>query len=305
MLRSKGKLFFLALVALCGMASLSAMAADKPKSVKYQPPPGFAGHKWGDLLTSFDRLGKEPFSVGAAWSKAVMTDIDFQCVSGVGAQDGAMGACDLLQTLRTVRKKFEGGGFYVLSEYRIEQQGFRFGSDGVLLYPVIYQFCANWDETKKELPPDFDTLNQFCGMRLLFKTESRAELAQLPGDHVTAYERVLEELIAKFGRPEGFLRRGRVVIETMDGESSDASDRRFSIWRWCPARDRGLHTGCDASVTLSVDPASGRGTVLYSTPLLWEYAYARENGAFKGDPLFRMLHARQLERPPNNQFRMR
>jgi hypothetical protein len=34
------------------------------------------------------------------------------------------------------------------------------------------------------------------------------------------------------------------------------------------------------------------GTVLYSTPLLWEYAFARQNYGFKGDPLYRVLHAR-------------
>ena len=31
--------------------------------------------------------------------------------------------------------------------------------------------------------------------------------------------------------------------------------------------------------------------MLYSTPLLWEYAYARENYGFKGDRLFKLLHA--------------
>jgi hypothetical protein len=49
---------------------------------------------------------------------------------------------------------------------------------------------------------------------------------------------------------------------------------------------------CSASVVLSLDPATGVGTVLYSTPLLWEFAYAREHDA-KGDRLFKLLHARQ------------
>jgi hypothetical protein len=35
------------------------------------------------------------------------------------------------------------------------------------------------------------------------------------------------------------------------------------------------------------------GTLLYSTPLLWEYAFARENNGFKGDRLFKLLHARK------------
>jgi hypothetical protein len=118
-------------------------------------------------------------------------------------------------------------------------------------------------------------------------------LRRLPGDHVTAYDRILNMLIEKFGKPDGFIYRGRVLIETMEGESSDAADRKFSIWRWCSARDGTLHTSCSASVGLSLDPATGVGTVLYSTPLLWEYAYAREHGGFKGDKLFKMLHARK------------
>ena len=65
------------------------------------------------------------------------------------------------------------------------------------------------------------------------------------------------------------------------------------MWRWCPARDRAFHTSCEASVTLTIDPKSGVGTVLYATPLLWEYAYARENNGFKGDKLYRVLHARR------------
>ena len=87
---------------------------------------------------------------------------------------------------------------------------------------------------------------------------------------------MLEKLLAKFGKPDNFVRRGQVVIETLEGEPSDQADRKFSIWRWCPARDRGLHTDCTASVVLSLEPGTGVGTVLYSTPLLWEFAYARE-----------------------------
>jgi hypothetical protein len=30
--------------------------------------------------------------------------------------------------------------------------------------------------------------------------------------------------------------------------------------------------------------------VIYSTKLLWEYAWARENNGFAGDRLFKLLH---------------
>ena len=56
----------LGLLAALPLAVMPAHAADKPKKVKYVPPEGFAGHKWGELRTSFDRLPAEPVGVGAA-----------------------------------------------------------------------------------------------------------------------------------------------------------------------------------------------------------------------------------------------
>jgi hypothetical protein len=289
-----------AFVILLLTAAISANAADKPKKVKYVAPSGFDGHEWGELRTGpgFAKLPLEAIGVGAAWMRPLEKEVSFTCVpvSGVGSQMGGMTAgCDLQATLLSMRKTFEGGGFYVLSEYTIEDQGARYGSgdDSVVMHPVVYQFCANWDSTKREVPPKFDEMNKFCGVRLMFETETRDELRSLPADHVTRYDRVLDKLIARFGKPDNFTRRGKVVIETLEGETTDQKERKFRIWRWCPARDRGLHTSCTASVVLSIEPETGAATVLYSTPLLWEFAYARENNGNKGDKLFKLLHARK------------
>jgi hypothetical protein len=276
----------------------TANAADKPAKVKYVPPEGFAGHTWNELRTSFDRLPTEPIGVGAAWMAPVEKETSFTCIPVAntgGPITGAVGGCDFQATLLQLRKSFEGGGFYVLSEYTIEDQGFRYGdeADGVVLHPIVYQFCANWDETKREVPPKFDEINKFCGVRLMFQSDTREQLRGKPAEYVTNYDRMLDKLVAKFGKPDNFTRRGTVVIETLEGESSDQADRKFSIYRWCPASDtNGLHTDCTASVVLSLDPATGVGTVLYSTPLLWEFAYAREKNK-KGDRLYKMLHARK------------
>jgi hypothetical protein len=276
-----------------------AHAGGKPRKVKYVAPDGFGGHLWGELLTSsaFAQAPLKPIGVGAAWMRPVQKDLNFTCVptSGLGSEmGGAVGGCDLQATLQSVRRTFEGGGFYVLTEYTIEDQGARFGSeqDGVIMSPVIYQFCANWDSTKREVPHKFDELNKFCGVRLMFETETQEELRNLPADHVTNYDRVFDKLIARFGKPDNFARRGWVVIETLAGDSADRTERKFRIWRWCPARDRGLRTPCTASVVLSLEPATGVATVLYSTPLLWEFAYAREYNGYKGDKLFKLLHER-------------
>jgi hypothetical protein len=292
--------FFFTLLA-CSLALLSvpaATAADEPPKVKYIPPEGFAGHKWGELRSSFDRLPSEPIGVGAAWMRARESQKDFHCVPVSAGQQisGAIGGCDFQATLLRLRTEFDGGGYYVLSEFSIDGQGFRFGdeADSVVLHPVVYQFCANWKQGRKKTdpPPDFDSLNKFCGVKFMFQSETREQLRKLPADYVTNYDRMVEKLLAKYGRPKGYLRRGRVMIETLEGDSEDIADRKFSIWRWCPAVGDGLKTECTASVVLSLDPATGVGTVLYSTPLLWEFAYAREHFGFKGDRLYRMLHAR-------------
>jgi len=287
-MRMKLVSFCLGLLTALPLVAVPATASDKPRKVKYEAPEGFAGHKWGELRTSFDKLPANPLGIGAAWTNPVEKPVQWTCVP---TKDG----CDLNSALNSLYRTYEGGGFYVLSEYAIDGQGFRYGdgNESVDLYPVIYQFCANWYSTKRVEPPKFDQLNKFCGVKFMFKSDTREELRKKPADYTTNYDRVLEKLVAKYGHPDNFIRRGQVVIETLDGDSTDKKDRKFSIYRWCPARDRAFHTTCDASVVLSLDPKTGVGTVLYSTPLLWEFAYARENNGYKGDPLFRMLHARQ------------
>jgi hypothetical protein len=282
-------------VALLAMSGV-VFAADNVRKIKYVPPEGFAGHRWGQLRTSFDRLPEAPIGVGAAYILAQQKKSAFVCVPAPASFTGATEGCDFHATLLRLRQEFEGGGFYVLSEYSIPGQGFRWGEepDGIVIHPVVYQFCANWHGSikKKQAPLNFDEINQLCGVRLQFQSETRAELAKLPADHVTVYDRMLEQLLGKFGRPAGFSRRGQVTIETEEGESVNPTERKFSIYRWCPARDRAFKPECDASVVLTINPTTGQGTVLYSTKLLWEYAFARENNGFKGDRLFRVLHAR-------------
>ena len=279
-----------ALVLFLALAPTFTTAADKPKHVKYVPPEGFSGHTWGDLRGSFDRLPAEPLGVGAAYILPHEKAVTFTCVVTAGG-------CDFQKTLDRIYREYEGGGFYVLSEYAIPDQGFRMGDekDGVVLHPVVYQFCANWHASigKKAPPPNFEDINKFCGMRLEFQVETREELAKLPVDHVTVYDRMLEQLVERFGQPAGYVRRGKVLIETKEGESESAFGRKFSIYRWCPAGGDGFHTDCKASVVLSIDPTTGQGTVLYSAPLLWEFANAREINGYKGEKLYKMLHARK------------
>jgi hypothetical protein len=288
-------LHILAVLLVSGAVAVQADGA--PKRVKYVPPDGFAGYKWGDLRSKFTELPEHPIGVGAAWMEQQPMNREFYCIQSTGPQ-GAAAGCDIQSMLLQARGRFAGGGTYVLSEYSVDDQGVRFGdADPVMLYPVVYQFCAKWGvgvSRRTKMPDKFDDMNKFCGMRMQFETETIAQLKALPRDHVTTYDLVLNKLMKKFGKPKGWLTRGRVVIEMSDGDDPGAlADRTFAVWRWCPALDREMRPACTATVTLTLNPVTGKATILYSTPVLWEYAYAREWYGFKGDRLFKMLHARK------------
>jgi len=267
--------------------------ADVPKlnlpPKRYEPPEGFAGHAWGDLRSRFDKLPQEPAAIRGAWTRGFLKPLEVIC-TGTGIE-----RCTIENFARAQRQQMrEGDGFHLLSEYIIESQGYKYPGTGVVLHPIVYQFCANWHSMRRKVPKDFDELNKFCGMRMLFDTESTADLRALPEDHVTQYDLVLAELIARYGKPANFTWRGRVTVESVDGPLTymRTEDRKFNTWRWCPAPRDGLMTRCDASIVLSIDPDIGRGIVLFSTPALWEYAYARESTEEAApDPLYTLMHA--------------
>jgi len=283
-----------------------------PAPDKYQGPTGFAGHLWGEPRVKFTRLPEAPQAMRAAWTRGSKRTPEFVCtgvsgggtgptgnLGGVGGTVDALTSCSLNDIVRAMEtRKPEGAGFHVMSEYKIEGQGFRFTGSGVTLHPVIYQFCAHWNAVEREEPENFNELNQFCGMRFLFDTETLEQLRALPEDHVTHYDLVLNELISRYGKPAKFAMRGKVSIQSVEGPETPADrpvrDREFSSWRWCPAMDRAMTTRCASSIILSIDPDAGKAVVLFATPAMWEYAYA-SNDMEEDDPLFAVMHGKKIE----------
>ena len=60
-----------AIVCAAWLAAAGAHGAEKYSDVKYVPPKGFAGHKWGELQLTFGRLAAQPLGVGAGWIRPV------------------------------------------------------------------------------------------------------------------------------------------------------------------------------------------------------------------------------------------
>lgn len=284
-----------------GQAGVTYLAPENapvlPKAPRrYQPPEGFAGHAWGETRASFERLPEQAQVMRAAWTRGKERIPEYICTgfSMNGSFGSSCSITDILTAVQTARMGPEGAGFHVMSEYKVDSQGFRFTDSGVILHPVLYQFCAHWNGVERVEPENFDELNKFCGMRMLFDTESLAQLRDLPGDHVTRYELVLAELISRYGKPAKFLMRGKVSIHTLDDTSAEHSgnERRFSSWRWCPAKDRSMKTSCESSIVLSIDPEWGRGLVIFATPPLWQYAWASQDMT-GNDALFALMHGRK------------
>jgi hypothetical protein len=262
-----------------------ALPASK-KPVKYVSPKGFAGYTWGQSFTEFDRLKPNPVTLQVAYSGGRTQSVEYFCTP-TGTTD-----CDLGSALSTLRQKVQGRGFHLFSEFVVPNQGFRFESTGVVLYPVTYQFCAKWDGESSKPPEDILQHMELCGVRMVFRSQTLAELATLTDEQLTNYELVLEELIRNFGKPAKYFRKERVVIETPDGKIADPRERRFKTWRWCPPIGFSFVPTCEASIVLGFSPESGNGVILYATPQVWEFADARENSTPGSDPLYKFLHVR-------------
>lgn len=284
-----------------------------PAPKRYSPPPSFANRAWGEPRSAFDRLPAEAEAITAAWRRgeqvkgltfctgtgrtwsALVNPGGVPTGGAIGGGASELAGCSWRDIGNSLRRNLQGGGFYILSEYLIDKQGFKFPRTGVLLHPAVYEFCAHWEFGKGEIPDNFEALNQFCGMRLLFETETLSELRKLPEDQVTQYDLVLAELTSRYGKPDDILWRGRVYVETLDGDRGNEAnetrqDREFPTRRWCPMPDERRQKLCDISIVLSADPLKGKGIVIFATSGLWKYAEAREKGLGLPEPLFTLLH---------------
>ena len=71
----------------------------------------------------------------------------------------------------------------------------------------------------------------------MFQSETREQLRKLPDEHVTTYDRDAREADRQVrAGPTDFRDAARWSSKPSEGDSSDPADRKFGIWRWCPAK---------------------------------------------------------------------
>jgi hypothetical protein len=257
-------------------------ASGRQIAKRYMPPPGLGSHAWGDRFTAFERLNPSPVTLELAYAPGRVSRVETLCPPI---------DCSLERALLTLHQKASRNGFTLFAEFVVPGQGFRFKSTGVLMYPVTYQFCTGWPGESSKPPADITTRLQLCGVRLVFKSQTRTESDAMEDEQLTNYELIFHELMREFGKPDRYLRLGRVTIHTAEGEQTERRKRNFRTWRWCAPIGMEFATACTASIVFGFNPESGNGVVMYSTPEVWNFAYNRDLSVQGHDPMYRFMHA--------------
>jgi hypothetical protein len=279
---------------------VSDLNAVKFNSKEFRAPDGAGGYKWNTPLGKVGRLAADPLYVRVAFSKGKVTFFDSGCYRNLldSDSDGALDGLNVdFATANATCKETEGAGFHTLAEYYVDGQGFRFNdSTGakVVLFPITYQFCAHRNGLSGEFKGNPLEEMLLCGVRFHFRSENeQQEQAIKDPAYRTAYDRTLNWLVDNYGPPEGFKREGTVIITDMDTVPVIQGKREVRFKKnmyWCRPKFEALVPTCDASIVLAFDSSTGKGQVIFLTPSVWAYAYAREFGGSPGDPLYRVLN---------------
>jgi len=269
-------------LAYAGIACAQAQAPRADNRDAYRPPTGFGGYEWNTPLGDFRRLAPEPVYVRIAYSQGNVEDFDIDCV----LEGSTVGQCS----------DIKGEGFHALAEYYVDSQGFRL-SDPVrgtktIVFPVSYQFCAQWTGFSNQLRGDVLQQLRLCGARLFFRSETAQQQSEIRDfEYVPAARRILNWLIANHGDPEGYDRKGTVIVGIPDAPIPiERRKSRYDNWFWCRPKADDMAPRCDASIVYTFDSQTGRGQVILLTPPVWMYAHARRYGGSEDDPLYRVLH---------------
>jgi hypothetical protein len=242
----------------------TAHAAD------FHPPTGFNGRAWGDGLSAFK--GVRLWRANTAMESTGKV-VEFRDAYG---------------------QRLEGEGSFALAEYYFDRDRNPWVAQHVDLFIISYLFCSRWQGPY--LPRTVKSRLKLCGARLMFRSETLEQRAAR-GDSDTNFDRLLRQLIALHGAPEGFQRSGRITVETEDQRltTPEKPTPDFIRYRWCGVTEPAVRPSCEATVTLAFDARTGAGTVLYATPQMYDYAYARHRTSDENNELYVLLNDRPLD----------
>jgi hypothetical protein len=264
---------------------LLLLGSSASYAVEYHAPAAFNGHAWGDRLASFPGLTLWHANT-AQGADGKVVDFLLKCKKA----DCSFGDATLYQ-------RAEGGGSFALAEYYKNVDNNPWPRQDIALLTVSYLFCAN--VAGEYLPHPINQHLRLCGGRILFRSDTLAELAHLGAGYRSNYDRIMGRLIAEYGEPPGYERRGVVIIENI--ESAQQPQRpQYVLYRWCGVDEASLnlHPSCPVSITLEFEATRGYGTILYATAAVYDFAHARNEMGDRNNDLYALLFSRQLAHPP-------
>ncbi len=273
--------------AVFAAAILLLLSSNASQAVEYHSPIAFNGHTWGDSLASFPGLTLWHANT-AEGADGKVVDFLLKCKKA----DCSFANADLYQ-------RAEGGGSFALAEYYKNVDNNPWPRQDISLLTVSYLFCAN--VAGEYLPHPISQHLRLCGGRILFRSDTLAELAHRSADYRSNYDRIVGRLIAEYGEPPGYERRGVVIIENVE-PAQQPQRPQYVMYRWCGVEEasRLLHPTCPVSITLEFEATRGYGTILYATAAVYDFAHARNEMGDRNNDLYTLLFSRQLAHPPRS-----
>ena len=274
-------------------ALLALGPASLARADDYRPPDGFNGYTWGTVFGSFKGLELWHANTASGFIGKV-TDFRLQC-----KPDPSDPSITCSPSASEVIQQVQGEGSHAVAEYYFDKDRNPWASRRIELYTISYLFCAS---TKgSSIPRPLKKHLKLCGARVMFRSDTLAQMAARDVGYESNYDRVLRALVAEHGEPPGYERRGRITVEseTERFTTPEKQKPQYARFRWCGVDDsmRQLRPGCEATVTLVFEGHSGLGTVLYATAPLYEFAYARHRMKDENNELYVMLSSRNLATP--------
>ncbi|HEY4214571.1 MAG TPA: hypothetical protein VGM84_24055 [Steroidobacteraceae bacterium] len=296
---------------LAPIAALAAIAASTllttgTAHAQFTPPYGLNGHMWGEPLKAFPGLMVWHANT-AQNSPGKVTSLHINCQqlgnsSGVGMGTGSgtlQGICG--NDISTFTESPQGDGSFALGEYYQDVDANPWSDGGVQLTTISYLYCAN--SRSPYLPTPLRDNLQLCGTRIIFTSDTLAQLDKQPAGHRSNFDLLMRHLTRQYGEPPGYEVYGKVTIEGVEESSSVPSaptptKPKYVVYRWCGLQEasRDLHPPCKASIVVEFDAVHGVGTVLYATSRVYDFAYARYVMGDQNNDLYTLLFSRHLDR---------
>ena len=280
--------------ALAAATLAAVVVAPAAHADDYHVPYGFNGHAWNEPLQAFP--GLIVWHANTAQNSAgKVTDLRINC------QEDQSTGNTCTTDLTSFEQQIQGDGTFALGEYYQKVDSNPWADAGAKVLTISYLYCAS--ERGEYLPNPLRDHLQMCGARIIFTSDTLGQLAKRPEGYRSNFDLVMRKMVAEYGEPPGYEIHGKITVQALDDSDDDAprsgppARPEYVVYRWCGLLPDGqqLHPSCPASITLEFESISGVGSVLFATPKVYDFAYARYQMGDQKNDLYALLFSKHLD----------